>query len=248
MTANQINATQFNNQLPDKKVMAGLHSPNLFAKWPALGWTLFILGSLLFGAFAYNLYANGPLLATDKMIANTLPAIALRGPAYLKGVMNTGFYIGGQVVVGLGILLGFYFIAKRSWQELTMLAIGLAGSSALFLTLSNLIGRVRPPNQLWIIEKIPGFPSGHAITVVAFYGLLAYLVVPKMRTGFGKAVVIVMALIIIIFVGFSRVFTGGHYLTDVLAGYAVGIAWSGMVYGLTENYFKNRRSLNVKKD
>lgn len=248
MAANQINATQFNKELPDKKEVTGLRSPNLFAKWPSLGWILFILGSLLFGAFAYNLYTNGPLLPLDKMIADTWPALALRGPAYLKGVMNTGFYIGGQIVVGLGILLGFYFIAKKYWQELAMLAIGSLGSSALFLTLSNLIGRVRPSTQLFIIEKIPGFPSGHAITVVAFYGLLAYLLVPKMRTGFGKALVIIGALFIISYVGFSRVFTGGHYLTDVLAGYAVGIAWSGLAYGTIENYFKNRKNSNVKKE
>ncbi|HEX7434718.1 MAG TPA: phosphatase PAP2 family protein, partial [Anaerolineaceae bacterium] len=61
-------------------------------------------------------------------------------------------------------------------------------------------------------------------------------------------VVILLATFIIVFVGFSRVFTGGHYLTDVLAGYAVGIAWSGLAFTLIEIYFKKRRSQNVKKE
>jgi membrane-associated phospholipid phosphatase len=240
---NKMNSTQLTNN----GAHGGLHSPNLFAKWPVLGWTMFILGSLLFGGLAYNLYFNGPLLALDRVIANTWPAIALKGPAYLKGLMEAGFYIGDHVIIGLGVILGIYFIFKRYWQELVMVTIGLVGSSGLFLALSNLIDRVRPSTQIWIVEKIPGFPSGHAITVVVFYGLLAYLLVPKMRTGFGKFIVILAALLIIGFVGFSRVFTGGHYLTDVLAGYALGIAWSGMAYGLIENYFKKRRSQNVKK-
>jgi undecaprenyl-diphosphatase len=61
---------------------------------------------------------------------------------------------------------------------------------------------------------------------------MAYLLIPKMRTAFSKGVVIFFATFIIVFVGFSRVFTGGHYLTDVLAGYAVGIAWSGLAFTL----------------
>jgi undecaprenyl-diphosphatase len=60
--------------------------------------------------------------------------------------------------------------------------------------------------------------------------------------------VVAAALLIMGFVGFSRIFTGGHYLTDILAGYAVGIAWSGVVYTLIELYFQKRRGQNVKKE
>jgi undecaprenyl-diphosphatase len=96
--------------------------------------------------------------------------------------------------------------------------------------------------------NIPGFPSGHAVAVVTFYGLMTYLLAPKMPSTFWKVAVVAVALLIIGFVGFSRVFTGGHYLTDILAGYAVGIAWFGVAYTLIELYFQNRRSRNVKKE
>jgi undecaprenyl-diphosphatase len=56
------------------------------------------------------------------------------------------------------------------------------------------------------------------------------------------------ALLIILFVGFSRIFTGGHYLTDIIAGYAVGLAWSGGIYTLIELFFQRRRNRNVKKE
>lgn len=247
MTENIVNATQFDKELGQKN-MSGLRSPNLFAKHPAIAWILFILGMLLFGALTWNLYAHGPLLALDTKIANTWPAMALRGPAYTEAAMAAGFYIGDQVILGIAVILAIYFFSKRYWQELAMVLAGLMGSSALFLSLSTLIGRARPASQIWIIEKIPGFPSGHSITVVVFYVLLAYLLVPKMRSGFGKALVIVIALLIILYVGFSRVFTGGHYLTDVLAGYSLGIAWSGAAYGLIENDFKRRRGLNLKRE
>jgi membrane-associated phospholipid phosphatase len=228
--------------------VAGLRSPGLLARRPVIGWLMFIFGVLGFGCLTYNLFAQGPLLELDRRIAIVWPAIALKGPAYIKGLIDSGFYIGDQVIIGLCILLGIYFIFRRYWEELTMIVIGIPGSSALFLLLSRAIGRVRPSTQIWIVEKIPGFPSGHAITAFTFFFLMAYLLVPKMRTAFSKGVVVFLATFIIVFVGFSRVFTGGHYLTDVLAGYAVGIAWSGLAYTLIEGYFKKRESQNVKKE
>jgi undecaprenyl-diphosphatase len=247
MTANTKVAARDRDDLLRKNVLPDLRSPGLLAKWPIIGLLMFVFGSLMFGGLTYNLVAQGPLLAWDKALANTLPAIALKGPAFVKGLMDAGFYIGKAVIVVLGLLLGFYFIYKRYWQELAMLTIGMAGESLLFFSLTNLFARPRPPTQVWIIVSLPGFPSGHAISVVVFYGLLAYLLAPKMRSAFWKGMVVAAALLIIGFVGFSRIFTGGHYLTDILAGYAVGIAWSGVVYTLIEIYCQKRRSLNVKK-
>jgi undecaprenyl-diphosphatase len=231
-----------------KNDFTGLHAPGLLAKWPIIGITMFIFGSLLFGALTYNLYAHGPLLAWDKAIANTLPAIGLKSPPIVKASMVAGFYTGKEVVTVLSILFSLYFLFKKYWQELAMMTMGWIGSALLFNGLSMLIDRARPPTQIWIIVNIPGFPSGHAVAVVVFYGLLAYLLVPKIHSVFWKLVVVALALLIIGFVGFSRIFTGGHYLTDILAGYAVGIAWSGVIYTLIEIYFQRRRSRNVKKE
>ena len=76
---------------------------------------------------------------------------------------------------------------------------------------------------------------------------MAYLLIPRIRSAWGKIVLAAGALLIIVFVGFSRVFTGGHYLTDVLSGYAVGIAWSGLVFTLIELFVQKRRSRHVEK-
>lgn len=164
----------------------GLRSPNLLAKWPVIGLIMVITGCLIFGALAVNLYANGPLLSWDNTIANTLPAIGLKSPPYTKAIMDSGFYVGDYLIIALVILLDIYFLYKRFWQEFIMVTFGFAGSTLLFYILSNLINRHRPLTQIWIIEKIPGFPSGHAVAVVVFYGLLAYFLVPKCRLSFGK--------------------------------------------------------------
>lgn len=248
MTANKMVATHVLDTQPRKDSFTGLRSPDLLAKWPVVGLIMSIFGILTFAGLALNLVDQGPLLGIDRALATALPAIALKGTAIVKDIMDAGFYIGKEVIMVLSILLFFYFLFKHYWQELAMVTFGLVGSSTLFLSLTSLFARARPPTQIWIQVNLPGFPSGHAISVVAFYGLLAYLLVPKIHSAFWKGVVVAAAVFIIVFVGFTRVFTGGHYLTDVLAGYALGIAWSGTIYTLIELYFQKRRSQNVKKE
>ena len=246
MTTHKLAATLVQGPQMNKTDITGIQSPEKFAKRPMIGWLMFILGGLVFGALFYNLAAQGPLLQWDKALSTVLPVLGLQNPATLKPIMDAGYYLGGWGVIILAILFGIYFIAKRYWQELTMLVIGMAGETLLFLAISNLVGRIRPPTQIWIILKIPGFPSGHSFAAVVFFGLLAYLLAPKMKSTFGKAFVVVVAILIMLFIGFTRVFTAAHYLTDVLAGYALGIAWSGAAFTLIEIYFQKRRQ-NVKK-
>jgi len=224
-----------------KKSGLELRSPGLFGKWPVIGLLMFVLGGLSFAGLTYNLAAHGPLLRWDTAIASTWPGIALRSPAFVETIMNAGFYLGREVTVIVNILLIIYFVYKRFWQEFTMLVVGWAGTAVLFFVLTDWINRPRPPTQIWIVLSIPGFPSGHSISVVACFGFLAYLLAPKMPSLFWKILVIVAALFLMVFVGFSRVFTGGHYLTDVLAGYAVGIAWVGLAYTVIEMYYQKRK-------
>jgi membrane-associated phospholipid phosphatase len=248
MTANKLIETHVQGAQQRKSFFPDLRTAGLLAKWPIFGLAMFLIGSLMFGGLFYNLRTQGPLLQWDRVIAAALPAIGLKSPAFVEVIMAAGFYIGKEVIMVLGILLGLYFIYKQFWQELAMAVIGWGGAAIIFNALSTLIARPRPPTQIWIIVNIPGFPSGHAITVVVFYGLLAYLLAPKMPSTFWRGVVVAAALLIIGFVGYSRIYTGGHYLTDILAGYAVGIAWSGAAYTLIEIYYQKRRDHHVKKE
>jgi membrane-associated phospholipid phosphatase len=247
MATNKIVATHAQERQLHKVDEMGIRSPGLLAKWPIIGLLMFLFGGLAFGALTFNLLAQGPLLQLDRTLATVLPAIGLKHATLLKPLMDSGYYIGSWATAILGFLFGIYFIVKRFWQELTMLAVAMAGESLLFWTISSFFGRARPPTQIWIVLHIPGFPSGHSMASVVLFGFLAYLLVPKIQSAFGKGLMVGVTILVILFVGFTRVFTAAHYLTDVLAGYAMGIAWSGMVYTLIEMYFQKRRSLHTQK-
>src|SRR5512139_1710847 len=99
MTATTLSETLVQDRRPCKKAVIDLCDPELLAKWPMVGLILFIFGVLVFGGLSYNLLAQGPLLAWDKLIANTLPAIGLKSPSYVKTIMDAGFYIGKEVIM-----------------------------------------------------------------------------------------------------------------------------------------------------
>lgn len=102
--------------------------------------------------------------------------------------------------------------------------------SLLCSSLSALAGKLyyripRPGNLAWYEEFSWSFPSGHATLAVAYYGLLFYLIWLQLRNRFLKFLVISFALSFVLLMGFSRVYLGVHYLSDVAGGYAIGLVW-----------------------
>jgi len=239
MITNKMTATIVPHHQSSK--IFDLRSSGLLAKWPIVGLLMFLFGSLMFGALTYNLLTHGPLLQWDIAIANTWPAIALSSPAFIKYIMIAGFYIGKTGATLVALFLAVYSLYRKFWQEFAMAIIGWGGYVVLFNLFSYLLARPRPPTQIWIIVNLPGFPSGHGIAAVVCFGLVGYLLAPKMPSLFWKTFVTVATVLLILFIGFSRIFTGGHYLTDILAGYAVGIAWFGVAYTLIEMYYHSHR-------
>jgi undecaprenyl-diphosphatase len=80
--------------------------------------------------------------------------------------------------------------------------------------------RARPLSAV-IFEPDFSFPSGHATIAVAFYGYLTYLIVISLKSK-PTWLITSLSLILIIAIGFSRLYLGVHYFTDVVAGYLVG--------------------------
>ena len=213
-----------------------LRTPGYLGRHPLIGLMMVLFGGVIFGVVAINLLTNSSLILTDIQIASGIHEQALQSSPFLRGVMISGFYVGEHAIFAIGALAFLYYLFKRYWTELSMVVIAWGGELVILFLLSAYFHRPRPlySVSVWRDMPSPGFPSGHSISAVLCYGLLAYLIVPKISSGLGKIAVIVAALAIILFVGFSRVFVGDHYPADVIAGYAIGILWSGFVYTSVE--------------
>jgi membrane-associated phospholipid phosphatase len=124
-------------------------------------------------------------------------------------------------------LVGFSFgwICWRcAWPEARMFAIACLGAYALNQGLKLVFVKDRP--QLWtqlINESSFSFPSGHALGTIVLYGFLAYILATRFPRWAG--LIFVIATVIIAAIGFSRLYLGVHWPTDVIAGYAVGFLW-----------------------
>jgi membrane-associated phospholipid phosphatase len=224
-----------------------LRSPGWFAMWPVLGILIFLIGASLFGAIAYNVGTKGPLLQWDVPLARQMHLQAIKQPERILEILIFGFFVGKELLQVIVLILALYFLHKRFWPELGMLLIGVGGGAIIWYMLIDIFDRVRPAQQVGIVVSDFSFPSGHAISAVLGYGFLAYLFIPKMPSLFWKWVVGIAAVLTMAYIGFSRVFLGGHYLTDVVAGYALGLAWAALVFTLIESFFLNENQTSTKE-
>jgi undecaprenyl-diphosphatase len=197
----------------NKNTFRSFRSPGFFAKWPIIGITMFLFGSLLFGALALNVVDKNPgLLKWDQSTVKIFQTEAKSIPSSIAEYVIFGFFVGREIIIIVGTILATYFFHKRFWLEFMMVMWGPGLGGLLWFALSRYFDRPRPPTQMDVLAITdPSFPSGHVLSAVLLYGLLAYLLVPKMPSRFWKWFVVVLALLVIVWVGLSRLLVGGHY-------------------------------------
>jgi undecaprenyl-diphosphatase len=124
----------------------------------------------------------------------------------------------------LGVSAYLWIRRLRVWVLTLTLAV--FGGMALNFLLKHLFLRQRPlfDNPLLTLTTY-SFPSGHTLMATVFYGTLCTLVLTLRRRWLWRALAICVAGVLILLVGFSRIYLGAHYLSDVLAAIAEGLAW-----------------------
>jgi membrane-associated phospholipid phosphatase len=128
------------------------------------------------------------------------------------------------IPANLLLIAYFLFVKKHKWYSIRVPAIALS-SLALMFILKNLFGRERPLIPLLQSAKGLSFPSGHALMSMTFYGLLIYITWHSVKNKNLKWTLIGLLFVLILLIGFSRIYLRVHYTSDVLAGFAMGWLW-----------------------
>ncbi|HEX7887721.1 MAG TPA: phosphatase PAP2 family protein [Ramlibacter sp.] len=121
-------------------------------------------------------------------------------------------------------LLAMVLAWRRQWRDLRLLAVVPAGM-LLNVALKHLFARPRPVLAEPLVQITTfSFPSGHAVASTVFYGMLCALVFVHARSRWWRGAAVCAAIAMVLLVTSSRVYLGAHYLSDVVAGAAEGLA------------------------
>jgi len=186
-------------------------------------------GGWAFGIVLQDVVGGDDAFHVDRPVVHYL---VTHRTAWLTTAMGDVTWLGSTVVlIPLVLLVGIAARRRtRSWATLAQLGLGLGGAVVLCQLLKPLVGRSRPHvGRLVTTSTGWAFPSGHATQTAAVAVTLAVLASARMGSWSGKVAVWAGALLATVVIGFSRVYLGVHWPTDVLAGFALGTTWAAVV-------------------
>ncbi len=205
-----------------------------------LGLLLFIGTTLTLAALAEHVMTGRPLTMVDQQLSAWLARN--RTPALTTFFIIVTSFGSTAVAVIVAVALGVYLLKRRQkyWFAATTLTI--AGGTLLNRMLKLAFQRARPELDD-PIRTFAGysFPSGHTVAATVVFGAIALLLFVRVKSKRARVLVMLFASLLILMVGFSRIYLGAHYLTDVLAAIAEGIAWMSLSFTFV-TFLKRRRT------
>ncbi len=196
-------------------------------------WLFGILAAsvLLFSKLAEDVADREWIVFLDRGVAASVHAQAT---GLATGALTVVTHLGSALVLVPVTLVAILTLVRcHRPVHAALMGAALAGGEALNTTLKLAFARPRPSFTDPLATAAGfSFPSGHAMVSLVVYGALAFVVATAVSPRWAKGLVIFLASALILAIGFSRVYLGVHYPSDVVAGYSAGLAWL-MVCALT---------------
>jgi undecaprenyl-diphosphatase len=167
---------------------------------------------------------EGEVLAFDERLRALVHTLA--SPRLTTLMRAASFYGGPVVLVPVSLVVAGAFLVKRWRRGALLVVVTLAGAGLLNWLLKFSFARVRPAAYFdYPLPGSPSFPSGHALFAASVFGGLAVLLTARIPNRLLELAIWLVAILLILLVGLSRVYLGVHYPSDVVAGYAIGAIW-----------------------
>jgi undecaprenyl-diphosphatase len=207
------------------------------AGWPwlfavlAMTVVMSVIGLLLTHALHGSALVDLDMRIARDLAANRTPrldSLANRGTGLAEPTPIAALWFGAVVVAG---------VTTRRWVAPMFVMFAVGGEKLSYLLTTIVVDRPRPPvPPVGVVHVTSSFPSGHVGSAVSLYGSIAVLVfalaLPHRSRAWHVAAGCVVALIAVV-VAISRVYSGQHFLTDVICGAVIGTTWLYLGYRLS---------------
>ncbi|MEV6842955.1 phosphatase PAP2 family protein [Actinoplanes sp. NPDC051411] len=197
-----------------------------FAERSLAGLVAVVAAGLGFGTLLLLVrYHWNPLLHLDQSVANDLNRVVSAHPPAVKVATAISHLGGSGTLISLVVLAVVALLIRRQPRLAIYLTVTGIGALILDPSLKTLVGRVRPV----VADPVAhgsgnSFPSGHALGSTIVYGMLTLVFLAVVRHRW-RGWFVALAALIVVLIGLSRIALGVHFVSDVLAGWLLGVAW-----------------------
>lgn len=182
------------------------------------------VSAALFAVIAQSVVTTAPILKQDLQVSVWLHTHG--SPVFTAFLIAITHLHSTPGIAVLTAIVAFFLWrhGDRYWVMSLLLAV--PGGTLLNVVLKHIFNRARPTWDDPVLTLAShSFPSGHAAGATLFYGFLAAYMVWRMKSRWARALAVLACALMVTLVGFSRIYLGVHFLSDVLAAMSMSIAW-----------------------
>ncbi len=210
----------------------------------AIASIIFAISIKIFYELAEGL-TKDEFLVFDKTVTNFLIKIRTKNlTTFFLFITNLGDRLAYFILI---TIISLYLYFKNNLKIAFQIVFVLLLSSIANLLLKRAINRQRPFEEHLVFVDSLSFPSGHAMSAMAFYGFIIYLFLKFVSSVWAKIILIAICISMILLIGISRIYLGVHFPSDVVAGYIGGLVWLNfcvIVFNLLSLYRLNNKTGN----
>lgn len=197
------------------------------------------VGTIIFFGWLTSEVLEGETRRFDEVTRAAIHQLA--SPAMTTAMRGISFLGSTLFLFPATVAIVIWFALRKWGREAKLFAITMGGASLLNVSLKLAFKRPRPvPFFDLFPPESYSFPSGHALTSACFFGALAAILTARITSRRNRIVVWIVATLMFLLIGFSRIYLGVHYTTDVIAGFAAALIWI-LVVRFVEMQLRRRR-------
>lgn len=193
-----------------------------------------LLSLLIFLKTLDDVLTNGPITKLNSLIS--LAIVSIWNPFLNKIILFVTQLINYGVILIL-IYLSLYLIKIKKTRRAILLLIG-TGIAFLSENIIKILTKIARPEESLIKALGYSFPSGHATVAAATFSLIVYCFYDLIKNKKAKLFFMLISILIILFVGFTRIYLNVHEFSDVLAGFSLGLFISSSLILIYEKIIK----------